>query len=540
MLKKNLYFVILLSFVIFFALPHVIISGYEPYDPMLDTDQNVIGTEETESEYYLGPEVDLPDEPITMELRNTDVRDILKYFATQYDLNIVIGEKVQGNITVSLKELPVREAFFTVLKAAQLGSIKDEDVLRIDTYQELIKQVSDEKRLRHLTPDVKIFHLNYTSGDRIAKTLETFKSEKGVIKTDSRTNTLIIMDLPENIKQIAALIEELDVEKPSTLKMYQTKIIPLSYAKVEDIQSNVQELLKKMPKAEGETDLLVGSTVTIHKDTNSIIINDLPENIVVIEKLLQELDRPAPQVMIEAKIVETTRNYVKSLGVQWGASHSETPASKDFPRINIGPTTGSTYLVDLPSASHGGLGLNIGHVLQEKFNLDMQLKAMEDNSHGKILANPKIATLDNKEAVIKSGTTIIVTYPNKEGQNEAREIEVNVKLTVTPHITPDDRVTMKIKAEKKDLLADLVDGKPSWSNREANTELIVNNGETAVIGGLFRQNNNNQEQGIPWLQRIPVLGWMFKNKHVERKFEELIIFITPQITRYEMVRQAKN
>ena len=149
MLKKIifLFIILFLDILLCFSAPNLSLGYEHSYsEPIVNLDQNMLGIDADEvDEYYIGSQLEFPDELISMELRNTDVRNVLKYFASEYDLNIVIGEKVKGNITVSLKELPVREAFYIILKASKLGSIQEENVLRIDTYQELIKILRNQR-----------------------------------------------------------------------------------------------------------------------------------------------------------------------------------------------------------------------------------------------------------------------------------------------------------------------------------------------------------------------------------------------------------
>jgi type IV pilus assembly protein PilQ len=258
--------------------------------------------------------------------------------------------------------------------------------------------------------------------------------------------------------------------------------------------------------------------------------------------------------MIEARIVEATTNFTRELGVQWGGAQT-TQSGNRLTTIHGGSTkqnstdtfanaltggiglSGGPFAVNLPAGvgpgRGGSLGISFGN-LADTVRLDLQLSALEDTGNGKILSTPRILTLDNKTAKISSGTEILVPTTSIVSSTEATTgvttIDAKLELSVTPHVTPNGEIIMHVKADKKDPdFARQVQGIPPLDTRTAETNLLVKNGETIVIGGIYTKSTSRSENGVPWLSKIPILGWLFKKQATVESQRELLVFITPTI-----------
>jgi len=315
-----------------------------------------------------------------------------------------------------------------------------------------------------------------------------------------------------------------------------TRIVPANYAAAKDLRPNLEKLLSKR------------GTMIIDARTNTMIITDTQGSLDAVLALIEKLDRPTPQVMIEARIVESSRNFLRELGVQLGLAYSQI-TDKTFPnRIDVRggvpatntgglapPTAPANFLLDLPAAVALGQGGAIGFSLASIGGaiLDAQLSALESSGRGKIISSPKIATLDNTEAQIQSGRKIPVATVSAEG-TKTEFVDANIVLKVTPHVTPNEFIGMKITATKNEAdFTQQVNGIPTITTREANTDMLVKDGDTVVIGGLYRRSIQSSRSGIPGLSSIPIIGYLFRKERQQDDSDELLIFLTPRIIRQD-------
>jgi type IV pilus secretin PilQ/predicted competence protein len=303
-----------------------------------------------------------------------------------------------------------------------------------------------------------------------------------------------------------------------------TQLVPVNYADASELKSNLERLLSDR------------GSIFIDARTNTLIVTDTRKNLDDILALVEALDRQTPQVMIEARIVETSRNFLRQLGVRLGAQYTRFTDLRFPNRVAVGGGIASdtgNFLVDLPAAVGAGSGGAIAFSLAGASNiLDIQLSALESSGRGKIISNPKIATLDNTEALIQSGVRIPFETVSAEG-TQTEFVDASISLKVTPHVTPDGFISMKIVATKNepDFSRTSAGGAPTITTREATTEMLVKDNDTVVIGGLYRRTIQSTREGVPWLSRVPVLGWLFRNTRKQDDNEELLIFITPRIIR---------
>lgn len=314
--------------------------------------------------------------------------------------------------------------------------------------------------------------------------------------------------------QIAALQKE--KEQIKALEPLETRYIPISYS---DAKTEVLPHIEKIITTDR-------GSATVDEKNNQIIITDTADKVRQAEEIAMLIDKVTAQVIIEARVVEVEESYSKELGFTWGAS--------------IGPVTvnnhGSEYTTGIamnyPAESTSGFTLNYAKLAGTPFTLDATLNAIEVNGNGKILSAPKIVTLNNKKAMIKQGSEVGYLERDSAGGSSVKFKQVDLKLEVTPHVTPDDRISMTIFITKNDV-TDYVDGVPIISTNEATTELLVNDGDTVVIGGIIKAAKTHEQNAFPGLYKIPVLGWMFQNNVDETENKELLIFMNPKIVQLE-------
>jgi type IV pilus assembly protein PilQ len=404
---------------------------------------------------------------ISLDFQDAEVSNILRLIADVSGLNMVVGEEVKGKVTLKLFNVPWDQALDIVLKTKGLGQVREGNIIRIDANANIAKQQD-----------------------------EAAKAKEAQVKA-------------EDLK---------------------TLIIPINYAKASDLATT----LKKNLSSRGD--------LTVNEATNSLIAKDVPQNIADIQQMIKLLDLPTPQVLIETRIVQANTNFARDLGVQWGGTTNVTTTNQHNIELNAGPATGDAFNVQVPNfavnlpasggaGSIGNIGFTLGRLVGTPFNLDLRLTAGEATGETKIISSPRVVTLDNKQAVIQQGDSIPFETVSNTG-TQTQFVDATLNLTVTPHITPNGSVIMKIKATKNaigDFRSRL--GAPSISKREATTEVMVQDGETTVIGGIFESTKSESETGVPWLSKIPGLSWLFKRQSVSDQTRELLIFITPTIVK---------
>jgi type IV pilus assembly protein PilQ len=282
--------------------------------------------------------------------------------------------------------------------------------------------------------------------------------------------------------------------------------------------------------------------------TNTLIMTDLQDRLTAATDLINTLDKPQPQVEIEARIVQVQKNYARNLGVQWGFNGNVSPGLGNttglaFPnsgslggRVGTntqGPSGGpqASTAVNLPApAATSGVGLQLGSV-NGAFNLDVALSALETSGNGRLLSTPKVSTLNNVAAEITQGVQIpIQVVANNTVTVQFKDAALT--LRVTPNITASNTIIMNIALENAQPdFSRQVNGIPPINTQRANTEVLVADGQTTVIGGIYTSNQTSTQDTTPGLGNVPLLGWLFKRNEVSDQNTELLIFITPKITR---------
>jgi len=336
-----------------------------------------------------------------------------------------------------------------------------------------------------------------------------------------RVATLATLATEEKVRQVQIAAEKKTREAEKALEPLVTEYISVNYSKASsEILPHVEKVLTEKR-----------GTISVDERNNQLIVTDTAEVIEKIKKIVSRIDTVTPQVIIEAKIVEVSSDFTNDIGIDWTA--------------DIGPWASNALdgvldgnvAMNFPAVSSGVLGFTFNRVAGTPLVLNAQLTAMETQGEGKIISSPKIATLDNKKATISQGLEFPYLERDSSGLATVKYKKIDLKLEVTPIVSRDNRILMKLNIKKDDVAGISADGTPSISTNEADTVLLVNDGDTIVIGGIFKSNVTFDESGWPGLKNIPLLGWLFKREQESSSHNELLIFITPKIVKLEQLRQ---
>ena len=423
---------------------------------------------------------------IDLDFKGADIHNILRLLADVGQVNVVVADDVRGDVTIKMRDVPWDQALDIVLRSKGLGSVREGNLLRVAPLSLLEKELEAE----------------------IARQ-----------------------------KQIAEVVP------------IETRLIGVSYAESSDLMDKARDLLSPRGKISQD-----------HR-TNTLIVSDVSKNLQLIEDLVRNLDTQTSQVTIEARIVEADSNFARQIGVQWGGTgyadnaHGN-PTGLVFPyNIGIGggaddgssplgglvpgPRTGTgttgnpNFLVNMPAPAGLGTGSAIGLTLGSvagAFNLNLRLSAMESTGTIRILSSPRITTMDNVEANISQGVSIPVSVVSAMGA-QTQFVDAKLTLSVKPHVTNEGTVAMVINVTRNepDFVNTGARGDPSIQKKEAKTTMLVRDGDTAVIGGIYTRNTGLSNARVPFFSDIPVLGWFFRNKKENDNRSEFLVFITPRI-----------
>jgi type IV pilus assembly protein PilQ len=269
----------------------------------------------------------------------------------------------------------------------------------------------------------------------------------------------------------------------------------------------------------------------VDKRTNALIISDIPKKLQPLDQLISTLDSETPQVMIEARIVETSKSFSQDLGVKWGFNAIADSSKGTGTGVKFPANASAKYGLNLPGAGTAStLAFSFGNII-DSFTLDIALSDLENEGRGRILSSPKIATQNNERAEIEQGVRIPVVTTTATEINVAF-VSASLRLAVTPQITADGTVAMDVTVENNTPdFVNRVGDVPPINTQRAQTKILVADGGTAVIGGIFTINEGRSEVGVPWFRKIPGLGWLFKTRNITNENRELLIFITPKIVK---------
>ncbi|MEA1967602.1 MAG: type IV pilus secretin PilQ [Thermodesulfobacteriota bacterium] len=335
-----------------------------------------------------------------------------------------------------------------------------------------------------------------------------------------RIATLATMKQEEDMRSAAFEAKKRAMEQRKSLEPLVTEYIPINYSSAEsDIKPHLEKILT--PDR---------GKLSVDARTNMVIMTDTQSKVDQAKELIYRLDKVTPQIMISARIVEVSKNFSKKLGIDWGMS------SKDVYRDDLGGTYGFDVVMNHAVASTSSIGYTFSRITGTPFSLNARLTASEIKGDVKIVSSPRVLTLDNKKARIKQGIEFAYLERDDSGGSSVEFKDIDLLLEVTPHVTPDRRIAMIVNITKNDIDS-ITDGIPSLSTNEAETELLINDGNTIVIGGIVKTTSTEGSTGFPFLSNIPGLGRLFRSDSEEEKRNELLIFITPTIVQLE---QKKN
>ncbi len=417
-------------------------------------------------------------EKLSLNFQDIEVRAVLQLIADFTGLNMVASDTVGGTVTLRLKNVPWDQALDIILKSKGLGMRKNGNVIMVAPSEEIAAREKLE------------------------------------------------LEAQQQLEELAPL---------------HTEFMQINYAKAGDIAA--------LLKAEENNLLSERGNITLDERTNTLLVQDTAQKLEEMRKVITRLDIPVRQVLIESRIVVADEDFAKDLGVQFGLSYNSLS-----PDNNIGAAIGGRrggnfaglstafgegdgtdlkehYIVNLPVAATnaGSIGLALGKVGSHL--LQLELSALQQEGRGEIVSTPRVITANQREAVIEEGTEIPYLEASSSGAATVSFKKAVLSLSVTPQITPDDRIIMDLEVHKDNVSAKEVNnsGVPSIDTRNVRTQVLVDNGETVVLGGVFSEEKRNKEQRIPFFADLPYLGKLFQNTSKKHTKQELLIFVTPKI-----------
>ncbi|QHG08962.1 type IV pilus secretin PilQ [Moraxella osloensis] len=427
--------------------------------------------------------------PLSLEFQDVSVRTILEVLAQHTNTNIVASDSVSGNITLRLINVPWDQALDIILKSKNLDKRVNGNVIWVAPAAELAKQESDELKAQ---------------------------------------------------------------QEKKVLDPLRTEYIRLNYAKAENVRTLIEAGRATSDRSSGNTSLLTDrGTVTIDTRTNTLIVKDTAETISNIRDLISKIDIAVKQVMIEARIVSATDTFSKELGVKWGilsqgaASNRNLLVGGNLSTIDSLKTyttatnaDGTTYPVYSGLTAANNLSVNLGAANPagsiafgllsiSDLLLDLELSAMQADNKGEVISSPKVLTADKQTAKIMSGTQIPYQEASASGATSTSFIEAALSLEVTPNITPEGRIGMDLSIENGS--PTIINGATAVSKDSIKTNVVVDDGQTVVLGGVFKNTLGNDVTKIPFLGDLPYVDRFFKRTSKSNNKQELLIFVTPKL-----------
>lgn len=403
--------------------------------------------------------------PINLQVKDADVRDVINFLAEESGANIVMSDDVNGKVSLKVRHIPWDQALVTVMRSKGLGYTRQGNVLRISTLKTLQEETEATSKI--------------------------MESQKAIV--------------------------------PAVVR-----VIPINFANIDELVKNVQQFLGKDGK------------VVADNRTNTLIITDKAEVTERVDKLIKTLDVAPTQVSIESKIVEAVEGFENFIGVNWQMSGSPITLSSSGGAfgapVTLTPgasaaTTSKDFASGTPLAARLGIG-----TLDGLGDLTATLSLAETDSLAKVISAPRISTMNREKAsIVQQGESISIASTRSETTNTISKTATaktfTLQLDVTPQITVDGSVIMELEVMRQFLgpVIDFETKAQPVNTRRAKTKIMVHNGQTAVIGGIYTSDELTATTGVPVLMNIPVLGWLFKNKNTTRSKNELLVFMTPRI-----------
>ena len=421
--------------------------------------------EKVKSPGYLGNSEDFTGRDISLNFQNISVRTVLQIIADYNGFNLVTSDSVVGNITLRLDGVPWDQALDIILKVKGLDKRMQGNILMVAPSDELSAQEARNLQAK------------------------------------------------QQVAELAPLYSE---------------YVQVNYAKAAEFANLIKNEENNILSARG--------SVSVDERTNTLLIRDTAKSIEDIKRMVNVLDIPVRQVVIEARMVTVKDSINEELGIRWGVTDAgdEFATSGNIKGANsaaggVVPSLGDRLNVNLPvSNAAGSLAFQVAR-LADGIILDLELSAMEKENKGEIIASPRITTANQKEAYIEQGVEIPYQEASSSGATSTQFKKAVLSLTVTPHITPDDRIILDLVVTQ-DTVSDVSNGQaPAIDTQRIGTQVLVNNGETIVLGGIYQQSIISTVSKVPILGDIPYFGWLFRNSSNFNEKKELLIFVTPRI-----------
>ena len=415
---------------------------------------------------YLGDSEDYTGRNISLNFQDISVRTVLQIIADSNEFNLITSDTVAGNVTLRLDGVPWDQALDIILKVKGLDKRMEGNILMV------------------------------APGDELA------------------AREAKILQAQQQVEELAPLYSE---------------YVQINYAKADDLANLI--------KNEDTSILSPRGTVSVDERTNTLLLRDTAKSIEDIKRMVNILDIPVRQVVIEARMVTVKDNINEELGIRWGVTDtngSDFSASGNLQGANsaaagILPSISDRMNVNLPVANPAGsIAFQVAR-LADGTILDLELSAMEKENKGEIIASPRITTANQKEAYIEQGVEIPYQEAASSGATSTQFKKAVLSLTVTPHITPDDKIILDLVVTQ-DTVSDVQNGQaPAIDTQRIGTQVLVNNGETIVLGGIYQQSIISTISKVPLLGDIPYVGWLFRNSNNFNEKKELLIFVTPRV-----------
>ncbi|MFH1856060.1 MAG: secretin N-terminal domain-containing protein [Candidatus Omnitrophota bacterium] len=445
---------------------------------------------------------------VAIDLRGMDVVDVLKFLGQKGNINIVATNEVTGKVSLFLKGVKIADALEIILLANNLAYEQKGDIIFVMTEDEYKAVHGIEFKDRR---QIKTVKLTYARPEYIFKLLTALKTDMGKLAIDEESGVIVMVDVPDSINQMNEVIEKID--QPGI-----TTVFPLQYAQAKD----VQEILAKKLDAQK-----TGSVIADERN-NQIIVRAFADRMTEAEGIIKELDKKTKEVLLEAKIIRVTLSDDFDMGIDWERLfRDDSLHSLDL---------SGTFPISSTASSYGTL--TVGTLGADDFTATMQI--LKTFGQTKNLSSPSIAVVNKQEARIHIGTReVYVTTTTTTGQTttttaeEVTFLDVGVQLKVTPVINEDGYVTMKVGSEVSSVARTYVTPTgneiPVVDTTEAETEVMVKDGTTIVIGGLRKDENIKEVKKFPILGDIPILGMAFRQTAMDTEKTELVVFLTPHI-----------
>lgn len=465
---------------------------------------------------------------ITLDVRDMNIVDVIKFLALKGDFNVVVSPTVDGRVTVLLNNVSIKDAMDIVIISNRLAYKVEKNIVQVFTdaeYEAIYgKRFSDKTK-------VHIARLQYSKPSYVLAALDNIKSNVGKIIIDEDTGSVVMIDTPEAIELMKAALVE--IEKPLKTITY-----ALQYAEADVVAE----------KLRARIDAKAVGSITPDERTNSLIVRAYPDRAKEVVEVIKKLDTTTKEVMVDARILQIVLKPEYDVGIDWqvdfGGSEDALRFSSNYmnssaakaPTATIGDGERSTF------RSNDSLGKTFGSLAIGDIDADdfeVQIRSLEQVSDTKILSNPKILVTNNEEAKIHIGDTVpyIISTTSGTGDNaitseDVRFVDVGLKLNVTPNINDEGMVTMRLRPEISTVVAQVSSeggGIPQVNKTEVETTVMVQDGNTIIMGGLKKADKAHVKKGFPVLMDLPWFGPAFGRTDDSITETEIVIFITPTI-----------